>query len=277
VEALAAPAPWSLLSHWLPSHDRSALPPDSAWVLKSGVFLTWEAITAASGDWAQGELRAQIDAWSTCGLLRRGLVLGCHDCPRVEFYPIAEVAQQYSCRRCGSSNTLDWPRWKPARSEPTWFYELHPAITELIENDGNYDLLATQFLRSNAWAGACLVTEEFELVQDGKAIVEFDFAAATVESLLLGESKKNDFLASTAKATLAELNKLLNGCRALGATHLVLATPKDAWKQTTIDAVDQQVRGDLAQGVRSPHVLLLTGLGSDPKITTLDGAPFTMD
>ncbi|MFE2869861.1 hypothetical protein [Embleya sp. NPDC059259] len=43
VEALAAPAPWALLSHWLPGHDRSALPADSAWELKSGVFLTWEA------------------------------------------------------------------------------------------------------------------------------------------------------------------------------------------------------------------------------------------
>ncbi|GAA4980467.1 hypothetical protein [Kitasatospora paranensis] len=277
VEALAAPAPWALLSHWLPGHDRSALPADSAWELKSGAFLTWEAIAAASGNWAQAELRAQIDAWSTCGLLRRGLVLGCHDCPRVEFYPIAEVAQQYTCRRCGSSNTLEQPRWKPIRNEPTWFYELHPAITELIANDGNYDLLATQFLRSKAWAGACLVTEEFELVQNGKAVVEFDFAAATVEGLFLGESKKNDCLAATAKATLTELNKLLNGCRTLGATHLVLATPKDTWKQATVDAIDKQLQGDTAQGVSSPQVLLLTCLGTNPKITTLDGAPFTMD
>ncbi|MFE2951468.1 hypothetical protein ACFXHK_31170 [Embleya sp. NPDC059267] len=144
----------------------------------------------------------------------------------------------------------------------------------MIANDGNHDLLATQFLRSKAWAGACLVTEEFELVQNGKAVVEFDFAAATVEGLLLDESKKNDCLADSAKGTLTELNKLLNGCRALGATHLVLATPKNAWKQATID---KQLQGDAAHGVSAPQVLLLTGLGTDPKILTLDGKPFTMD
>ncbi|MDH6122923.1 hypothetical protein [Kitasatospora sp. GAS204B] len=186
------------------------------------------------------------------------------------------MAQQYTYRRCGSSNTLEQPRWKPVRNEPTWFYELHPAITELIADDGNYGLLATQFLRSKAWAGACPVTEEFELVQNGKAVVEFDFAAATVEGLFLGESKKSDYLADSAKATLTELNKLLNGCRTLGATHLVLATPKNAWKQATIDAIDKQLQGDAAHGVSSPQVLLLTGLGTDPKILTLDGKPFTM-
>ncbi|MGW9211353.1 hypothetical protein ACWGR4_30810 [Embleya sp. NPDC055664] len=85
--------------------------------------------------------------------------------------------------------------------------------------------------------------------QDGKAVVEFAFAAATVEGLFLGESKKNDCLADSAKGTPTEFNKLLNGCRALGATHLVPVTPRNAWKQATID---KQLQGDAARGVSAP-------------------------
>ncbi|WP_331768961.1 hypothetical protein OG948_34405 (plasmid) [Embleya sp. NBC_00888] len=177
-------------------------------------------------------------------------------------------------RRCGSSNTLEQPRWKPARNEPTWFYELHPAITESIAEDGNHDLLATRFLRSKAWAGACLVTEEFKLVQDGKAVVGFDFAATTVEGLFLGESKKNDCLADSAKATLTELDKLLNGCRALGRRTWSWPPPRapGSRRPSTSNSEATQRTAPAA-----PNHYSWQAWGTDPKITTLDGKPFTMD
>ncbi|PBC92419.1 hypothetical protein BX281_0068 [Streptomyces sp. Ag82_O1-15] len=66
-------------------------------------------------------------------MLRRGLALGCEQCPAFEFYPLEELAQRYRCRRCGAVNDLVQARWKTGASEPEWYYELHPAVAELID------------------------------------------------------------------------------------------------------------------------------------------------
>ncbi|MFC8919564.1 hypothetical protein ACFT5C_27770 [Streptomyces sp. NPDC057116] len=168
-------------------------------------------------------------------------------------------------------------RWKLPLEEPQWYYELHPAVAELLTNDGNYPLLATRHLRSQAPARSALVTQEFELVDQGEAYVEFDFAVATLDALYVGEAKKRNALAANARATKRELNKLLEGSRQLGATHLVLATAASAWKETMLAAVKEQVHGDLRAGKSTPQIVLLTALGTAPALTTLDGSPFAVE
>ncbi|WP_407563120.1 hypothetical protein [Streptomyces sp. 184] len=279
LEDLAAADHWELLCHWRPGPRLDALPQNGWWQLKTGVVLSWTGIAASPEptDWPAEKLRAQIDTWTAQGVLRRGLVLGCSSCPIYEFYPVGEINQHYACRRCGSSNTFEQQRWKLPLEEPQWYYELHPAIAELIENDGNYPLLATRHLRSQATTRSALVTEEFELLDQGNPYVEFDFAVATLDALYLGEAKKNDTLGKTARITKREVNKLLKGSRAVGATHLVLATPATTWKNMTLTAVKDQIDGDLRAGEPTPHIVLLTGLGGKPTLTALDGSPFTVE
>lgn len=240
--------------------------------------LSWTGIVACQAPaWSLEDRRTQVDTWTAQGVLRRGLVLGCASCPIYEFYPLDEIRQHYACRRCGSSNVLEQQRWKLPLEEPQWYYELHPAVAELLTNDGNYPLLATRHLRSQAPARSALVTEEFELVDQGEAYVEFDFAVATLDALYVGEAKKRNALATNAKATKRELNKLLEGSRQLGATHLVLATAAPAWKETMLAAVKEQVHGDLRAGKSTPQIVLLTALGTTPALTTLDGSPFAVE
>ncbi|MGW4732651.1 hypothetical protein ACWEQC_26345 [Streptomyces shenzhenensis] len=278
LEDMAATERWELLRHWLPGPERETLPEHGWWELKTGAVLSWTGIAACQAPaWSLEDRRAQVDAWTAQGVLRRGLVLGCASCPIYEFYPLDEIRQHYACRRCGSSNVLEQQRWKLPLEEPQWYYELHPAVAELLTNDGNYPLLATRHLRSQASARSALVTEEFELVAQGEAYVEFDFAVATLDALYVGEAKKRNALAANARATKREFNKLLDGSRQLAATHLVLATAAPAWKETMLAAVKEQVHGDLRAGKNTPQVVLLTTLGTAPRLTTLDGTPFAVE
>ncbi|MFF1676124.1 hypothetical protein ACFVYG_08835 [Streptomyces sp. NPDC058256] len=270
LEALAAGPGWSLLCRFKPDAPPESSPRDSRWKLKSAVVLSWEAVAAHDHtDWSPDARRQQIDQWTSQGVLRRGLMLGCSHCPILEFYPLAEISQSYRCRRCGGDNQLVKDRWKPATDEPRWFYDLHPAVLELVANDGDVPLLATQYLRNQPWARQALVSEEFELLKDGHRFVEIDFALATSEELWLGEAKKNDSLGSSPRVRRREAGKLMEGCAALGATGLVLATANAQWAPTTIEALKEELRGRQGAGRPAPKISLLCGLGTAPQLTRL--------
>ncbi|MEV7317345.1 hypothetical protein AB0N56_30865 [Streptomyces microflavus] len=269
LEALAASPGWQVLRLYLPDTSRRDLPVHSWWKLKSAVVLSWEAITAHEQDgWDAAARRAQVDEWTTQGVLRRGLVLGCVHCPIFEFYPLAEISQQYRCRRCGGDNSLVQDRWKPF-GEPRWFYDLHPAVLELVANDGDVPLLATQYLRSQAWARPGLVGEEFELLRDGNPFVEMDFALATSDELWVGEAKKTGSLADSPRSRKREAAKLIEGCIAVRADGLILATAQSAWAEVTVGALREEIRGCRSAGRAVPRIRLLTGLRSRPKLAWL--------
>ncbi|MFD9126874.1 hypothetical protein [Kitasatospora sp. NPDC059571] len=269
LEALAAGPGWSVLRRFLTDASRADLPAHSWWKLKSAVVLSWEAIAAhEQAGWDVAARRAQVDEWTSQGVLRRGLVLGCGHCPIFEFYPLAEISQDYGCRRCGGGNSLVQDRWKPF-GEPRWFFDLHPAVLELIANDGDVPLLATQYLRSQPWARPALVSEEFELLRDGNPFVEIDFALATTDELWLGEAKKPDSLGDSPKARRREADKLIEGCIAVGASGLVLATAQLAWAATTVDALREQAASCRKAERPVPKIHLLTDLRGKPKLSQL--------
>ncbi|MEW2531116.1 hypothetical protein [Streptomyces sp. NPDC047071] len=270
LEALAASPGWPLLHHFTQNTTNHDGPEHSRWKLKSAVVLSWEAIVAHNDDtWNLEARRNQIDQWTSQGVLRRGLILGCGHCPILEFYPLAEISQSYRCRRCGGENQLTKSHWRPAADEPRWFYDLHPAVLELVVNNGDVPLLATRFLRNQHWARQALVCEEFELLKSGNRFVEMDFALATSEDLWLGEAKSNDSLGNSVRERQREAGKLMEGCALVGAAGLILATAKSQWSQGTVETLSSERQGRLRAGKPAPQISLLTDLGTTPKLTAL--------
>ncbi|MEU3906223.1 hypothetical protein AB0F20_20655 [Streptomyces goshikiensis] len=270
LEQLASSPGWPVLRAFTSKKASWDLPPDSAWELKSGLVLSWDAVAAyKQEDWDEHARRSELDRWASQGVVRRGLVLGCCHCPIYEFYPLAEITQAYSCRRCGGENSLIQGRWKSPIPEPRWYYELHPAVRELVENDGDVPLLATQFLRTQHWARPALVCEEFEVLRRGNPFVEVDFALATLDQVWLGEAKSGDALGSSPKEQKREACKLIEGCVALGADGLVLATSKPGWSDATVQMLQHEVQGRRVVLRVTPRIVLLTGLGTSPHLTVL--------
>ncbi|WP_406109931.1 hypothetical protein [Kitasatospora purpeofusca] len=150
-----------------------------------------------------------------------------------------------------------------------YYYDLHPAVLELIANDGDVPLLATQYLRTQPWARPALVGEEFELLRDGNPFVEIDFALATNDELWLGEAKKGNKFEGNHREQKREVCKLLRGCSAVGATGLVLATAQSAWSTELVGIVQDELRGRRQAHKDVPEVRLLAGLREVPRLTSL--------
>ncbi|MFF4806412.1 hypothetical protein ACFY1U_50000 [Streptomyces sp. NPDC001351] len=169
LEELADGPGWNLLKTFLPGQQHPGQPESAWWALKTSVVMTFRALAATpiAPEWDTPQRRAQVDEWTRQGILRRGLALGCQECPAFEFYPLEEIAQHYRCRRCGAGNDLVQARWKTDTCEPEWSYELHPAVVELIDNNADVPLLATRYLRQQARGTRPLVAAEFEILRDG--------------------------------------------------------------------------------------------------------------
>lgn len=264
LEDLAAGPGWGLLQTFLPGQQHPGQPEDGWWALKTSVVMTFRALAAApiEPEWGTSQRRAQIDIWTRQGLLRRGLALGCQECPAFEFYPLEEIAQHYRCRRCGADNDLVQARWKTDASEPEWAYELHPAVAELIDNNAHVPLQATRYLRQQARGTCPLMAAEFEIMRNGEPFVEIDFALADADEIWLGEAKKTNALHTTHRDIKRELCKLLDGCKVVAAHRLVLATAAPAWNTATLTVARRELHGLLTAGKYTPDVYLLTAVGS---------------
>ena len=264
LEDLADGPGWDLLKTFLPGQQHPGQPEDAWWALKTSVVMSFRALAAAPvvPEWDTKQRRAQVDEWTRQGVLRRGLALGCQECPAFEFYPLEEVAQHYRCRRCGAVNELVQARWKTDTSEPEWSYELHPAVAELIDNNADVPLLATQYLRQQARGVRPLVGAEFEILRDGEPFVEIDFALAGADEIWLGEAKKTSALGDGHRDTKRELCKLLDGCRTVAAHRLILATAAPEWNTATTTVARRELHGLRTAGKYAPDIYLLTAVGS---------------
>ncbi|MDX3524823.1 hypothetical protein [Streptomyces scabiei] len=264
LEDLANGPGWNLLKTFLPGQQHPSQPKDAWWALKTAVVMSFRALAAipVATEWDTPQRRAQVDEWTRQGVLRRGLALGCQECPAFEFYPLVEIAQHYRCRRCGIVNELIQARWKTDTSEPEWTYELHPAVAELIENNADVPLLATRYLRQQTRGMRPLVGAEFEILRDNAPFVEIDFALATADEIWLGEAKKTAALGSGHRDIKRELCKLLDGCAAVAAHRLILATAAPAWNTATTTVTRRELHGRRVAGRYTPDVYLLTDVGS---------------
>ncbi|MFD9196062.1 hypothetical protein ACFWCA_48640 [Streptomyces phaeochromogenes] len=264
LEDLAAGPGWHLLKTFLPEQQHESQPEETWWALKTSVVMSFRALDAvpAEHEWDSQQRRTQVDEWTRQGVLRRGLALGCVDCPAFEFYPLDEVAQHYRCRRCGAVNELVQARWKRDTSEPEWYYELHPAVAELIDKNADVPLLATRYLRRQILGMAPLVGAEFEILRDGKPFVEIDFALATSDEIWLGEAKKSSALGNGHRDIKKELCKLLDGCRAVAAQRLILATAAPAWSTATVTVAARELHGLSMAHKYAPDIYLLTAVGT---------------
>ncbi|MFJ4790967.1 hypothetical protein [Streptomyces sp. NPDC088794] len=264
LEDLAHGPGWDLLKTFLPGQQDPSQPEDAWWALKTSVVMSFRALAAtpAVSEWGASQRRDQVDVWTAQGVLRRGLALSCQECPAFEFYPLEEVAQRYRCRRCGADNELVQARWKTDTDEPEWLYELHPAVAELIDNNADVPLLATRYLRQQARGTHPLVGAEFEVLRDGKPFVEIDFALANADEIWLGEAKKTSALGDGHRDIKKELCKLIDGCKAIAANRLILATAAPAWNTATITVARRELHGLRTAGKYAPDIYLITAVGS---------------
>lgn len=105
-----------------------------------GYFTFASAVRTLPGMESQ-EVRDRLNHLLHINVLHRGLVVPCNECERRAFYRIELVSESNTCPRCGAPAHVT-AAWRSAQQEPAWFYDLHGAARELLEQNGDVPFLA---------------------------------------------------------------------------------------------------------------------------------------
>lgn len=167
-----------------------------------------------------------VDTLSAARLLRRGLVLGCHDCGRPSFVDADRIGQHYECPQCAASNALTSARWRQG-NEPTWYYDLYAPFRDLLRNHGDIPALAAVRLRRESRRYADVPELEFFDLETKKPVAEIDLIASTGDEVVLVEAKVKGAFPQRARGV--QTKKLLRVAQALRADRVALATSQSAW------------------------------------------------
>jgi hypothetical protein len=208
------------------------------------------------------EIRDRLNHLLHIKVLHRGLTVPCSECERQAFYRIELLGESNTCPRCGASSYMTSAR-RSEKGEPEWFYDLHGAVRELLEQNGDVPFLAGMALAATARNFEDIAELDFR--RSDKDPDEIDIAAFVDGRLVIGEAKRVAALGTRREVSRA-IGKLLRVSDLLGADEILLATTAPGpWKKTETDQLLGATAGQKWRFGKVPRVRVVTDLRDDPK------------
>ena len=198
-------------------------------------YLDFSALNVAIGD--EQTTATLIDKLSVRNILYRGFILQCEFCRRTDWFPVAEVTDAFTCRRCHRDQIYTRNHWMRPE-QPSWFHQLDEIVYQGLEHHMEVPVLALDRLRRNA-RKSFFATAELSYFKEGegKPQLECDINCVDEGLLTIGEGKIGDTLAPTERKELAMLMNYRNAAKLLGARQLVFATAAEQWKNKTLQNI----------------------------------------
>lgn len=243
-----------LLRAFIP-HEKSPKREPGEVVIGLEPYLSFGKMSSLLG--SDGAALELVDFLSAARLLRRGLVLRCHDCGRPSFVDADRIGQLYECPQCAASNTLTSERWREG-NEPIWYYDLYAPFRDLLRNHGDIPALAAATLRRESRRYVDVPELEFFDLATKKPVAEIDLVASVGDEVVLVEAKVSGAFPSRARG--AQTEKLLRVAQALRADRVILATSKPTWNVTDVAHLKREAARSLPFPLRGSE---MTNLGID--------------
>ena len=220
-------------------------------------YLTLEAAIRTLPGLEPAAARKQLDDLLHINVVQRGLIIRCSECERRAFYRLELLGETNECPRCGApAHTTDARRSRG--DEPQWYYDLHGAVRELLDQNGDVPFLAGMALADTARTFQDIA--ELDFTRPGQSPDEIDILALVDGRLIVGEAKHVAKLGNRREANKS-IAKLIRIADLLGADEILLATTAaDEWNATDIDALLATMRGHLWRYGAAPNVRVLTNL-----------------
>lgn len=183
--------------------------------------------------------RQIIDDYIAKGVFYRGLVLKCNRCLDLGWFSIAEITQNFTCRRCGTNQQYTYPSWHYP-DEPAWFYKLDEMVYQMLQHNGDVTLLTLDALRRES-KGSFQFAPELSIKPQGaaKSAMEIDIPCIMNGKMIIGEAKSVDTLAAKGVTAAQAVAKYRDLAEQLGAYGVVFSTSMLEWDDTTRKAIDE--------------------------------------
>jgi len=193
------------------------------------------------GDKAAADL---IDSLIGKAVLHRGLILKCEFCRSTDWFSVAELTDEFRCRRCNRAQVYRQFH-ALSRPEPVWYYKLDEMVFKGLANGMVVPLLALyQFERR---ADSFMFSPDIELLDpaSGKQLFELDICCVPDGELTIGEAKRSNRLGKTAREEREEVGKYYDLARRAGATQVVFATYDEQWRDETARMITERFSDSL--------------------------------
>lgn len=254
------------------SSDSKAYPQgDGVRLTPTEGYLTFDAAVRVLREMKPDEIRGRINSLLRINVLQRGLIVPCGECERRAFYRMDVLREVNTCPRCGAAAYSSAARRTglDKSEEPGWFYDLHGAVREFLQQDGDVPVLAGWTLAATARDFQDVPELDFRF-PGAEDPDEIDIAALVDGRVVIGEAKRTASL-GTRRETNRAVQKLLRVSDLVGADEIVLATTASApWKDLATGQLLRAVAGHEWRFGIVPQIRVLTDLRGNPQNTLLN-------
>jgi hypothetical protein len=202
-------------------------------------YLDLDSLGAVLG--SEGEAARLLDRLSLSAVVYRGFILQCQHCRRADWFPLGELTDAFTCKRCHRQQIFTHRHWRYP-NQPHLYYQLDELVYLGLEHNMEVPILALDNLRRSSEDSFLHVPElkyaEKELDDDEKPLCEVDLNCVIDGLLTIGEAKKDDRLGSNDKQESELISKYLNVGKRLAVHQIVFATSCDQWHPKTIEAIN---------------------------------------
>ena len=194
-------------------------------------YLHFEHLEALCG--GKEEATTLTDQFIRNRVFNRGFIFRCEFCRRSSWYPVGQISETFECSRCHRVQRFTSLHWK-SPEQPLWYHQLDEVIYQAIANDGHIPVLALGVL-SERHDHQISFADELKYQEAGATgrWMEADLNCVVQGDIIVGEAKKADRLASSAKHERDIVERYSNLAQRLQASRVVFATAAPKWRPET--------------------------------------------
>jgi hypothetical protein len=185
-----------------------------------------------------------IDDLIVRSAFHRGLILKCEFCRSTDWFSIAELSNEFRCKRCNRVQVYSQSH-ALSKLEPPWYYKLDEIVFKGLANNMMVPVLALN--RLSIGIKSFLFSPDLELLdlKSGKQLFELDICCVINGELTIGEAKKNKYLGKTAREEREVVNKYFDLAQKIGASQVVFATYSEQWRDETLKLINERFTDSL--------------------------------
>ncbi len=178
-----------------------------------------------------------LDRLASSAVLYRGFVLQCQYCRRVDWIPLGELTDGFTCKRCHREQVFVRKHWRHP-DQPHLYYQLDELVYLGLEHNMQVPLLALDLLRRMSQDSFLHVPElEYSEKDVDKPAYEVDLNCIVDGFLTIGEAKKDGRLGKNDKEESEVISKYLDLGKRLAVQQIVFATASEQWHSSTIERI----------------------------------------
>jgi hypothetical protein len=178
-----------------------------------------------------------LDRLSSSAVLYRGFVLQCQYCRRADWFPLGELTDSFTCKRCHREQIFTHGHWRHP-NQPHLYYQLDELVYLGLEHNMQVPLLALDLLRRMSRDSFLHVHElEYRKKDVDKPPYEIDLNCVVDGLLTIGEAKKDNRLGKNDQEESEVISKYLDLGKKLAVQQIAFATASEQWHPSTVERI----------------------------------------